>query len=109
MCTLFWYQVAENLAQLMYSVMMNSYMFGNAQYQLELQQSLEHIALPDPEEKMYVLSDISIKMVGVVLMPLVTSDNIYLKLQFFYDYLFQELETFFKFEKTNNFICPYEI
>lgn len=44
--------VAENLAQLMYSVMMTGYMFGNAQYRLELQQSLEHIALPDPEEKM---------------------------------------------------------
>ncbi|CAL9131134.1 unnamed protein product [Musa acuminata var. zebrina] len=45
---------SENLAQLMYSVMMTGYMFGNAQYRLELQQSLEHIALPDPEEKMYV-------------------------------------------------------
>ncbi|CAL9781303.1 unnamed protein product, partial [Musa acuminata subsp. burmannicoides] len=46
--------------------MMTGYMFGNAQYRLELQQSLEHIALPDPEEKMYVLSDIAIKMVGEV-------------------------------------------
>ncbi|XP_042428881.1 uncharacterized protein LOC122015877 isoform X3 [Zingiber officinale] len=44
-------QVAENLAQLMYSVMMTGYMFRNAQYRLELQQSLEQIALPDPEEK----------------------------------------------------------
>ncbi|XP_042428879.1 uncharacterized protein LOC122015877 isoform X1 [Zingiber officinale] len=43
--------VAENLAQLMYSVMMTGYMFRNAQYRLELQQSLEQIALPDPEEK----------------------------------------------------------
>ncbi|XP_020112611.1 uncharacterized protein LOC109727123 [Ananas comosus] len=43
--------VAENLAQLMYSVMMTGYMFRNAQYRLELQQSIEQIALPDPEKK----------------------------------------------------------
>ncbi|XP_074556723.1 uncharacterized protein LOC141812607 [Curcuma longa] len=43
--------VAENLAQLMYSVLMTGYMFRNAQYRLELQQSLEQISLPDPEEK----------------------------------------------------------
>ncbi|CAL9759070.1 unnamed protein product [Musa acuminata subsp. burmannicoides] len=43
--------VAENLAQLMYSVMMTGYMFKNAQYRLELQLSLDQIALPDPEEK----------------------------------------------------------
>lgn len=43
--------VAENLAQLMYSVMMTGYMFRNAQSRLELQQSLEQIALPDPEDK----------------------------------------------------------
>lgn len=42
--------VAENLAQLMYSVMMTGYMFRNAQYRLELQQSLEHIALPDAKD-----------------------------------------------------------
>ena len=35
-------QVAKNLAQLMYSVLMAGYMFKNAQYQLELQQSLEY-------------------------------------------------------------------
>ncbi|KAI3724611.1 hypothetical protein L2E82_36394 [Cichorium intybus] len=40
-------QVAENLAQLMYSVLMTGYMFRNAQYRLELQQSLEQVALPD--------------------------------------------------------------
>ncbi|KAI3724593.1 hypothetical protein L2E82_36376 [Cichorium intybus] len=40
-------QVAENLAQLMYSVLMTGYMFRNAQYPLELQQSLEQVALPD--------------------------------------------------------------
>ncbi len=40
-------QVAENLAQLMYSVMMTGYMFRNAQYRLELQQSLTQAALPD--------------------------------------------------------------
>ncbi|XP_044511021.1 uncharacterized protein LOC123229331 isoform X2 [Mangifera indica] len=39
--------VAENLAQLMYSVMMTGYMFKNAQYRLELQQSLEQVALPE--------------------------------------------------------------
>lgn len=39
--------VAENLAQLMYSVMMTGYMFKNAQYRLELQQSLEQVALTD--------------------------------------------------------------
>ena len=44
-------QVAENLAQLMYSVLMTGYMFRNAQYRLELQQSLEQIALPEPEEE----------------------------------------------------------
>ncbi|KAI3724583.1 hypothetical protein L2E82_36364 [Cichorium intybus] len=39
--------VVENLAQLMYSVLMTGYMFRNAQYRLELQQSLEQVALPD--------------------------------------------------------------
>ncbi|XP_050366665.1 uncharacterized protein LOC126785113 [Argentina anserina] len=43
--------VAENLAQLMYSIMMTGYMFQNAQYRLELQQSLEPIALPEGQEK----------------------------------------------------------
>ncbi|KAI3724601.1 hypothetical protein L2E82_36384 [Cichorium intybus] len=38
--------VAENLAQLMYSVLMTGYMFRNAQYPLELQQSLDQDA-PD--------------------------------------------------------------
>ncbi|XP_058220570.1 uncharacterized protein LOC131330853 isoform X2 [Rhododendron vialii] len=43
--------VAENLAQLMYSVLMTGYMFSNAQYRLELQQSLDQVALPEVEEK----------------------------------------------------------
>ncbi|XP_041017793.1 uncharacterized protein LOC121260005 isoform X2 [Juglans microcarpa x Juglans regia] len=43
--------VAENLAQLMYSVMMTGYMFKNAQYRLELQQSLEQVALPEVQDK----------------------------------------------------------
>ncbi|KAL8088413.1 uncharacterized protein LOC141697769 [Apium graveolens] len=43
--------VAENLAQLMYSVLMTGYMFRNAQYRLELQHSLEQVALPDTQEK----------------------------------------------------------
>ncbi|PKU80404.1 uncharacterized protein LOC110109425 [Dendrobium catenatum] len=43
--------VAENLAQLMYSVMMTGYMFRNAQYRLELQQTVEQIALPDAKEE----------------------------------------------------------
>ncbi|CAM8915901.1 unnamed protein product [Rhodiola kirilowii] len=43
--------VAENLAQLMYSVMMTGYMFKNAHYRLELQQSLEQTALTHFEEK----------------------------------------------------------
>ncbi|KAL4313293.1 hypothetical protein GQ457_01G008740 [Hibiscus cannabinus] len=43
--------VAENLAQLMYSVMMTGYMFKNAQSRLELQQSLEQAALPEVQEK----------------------------------------------------------
>ncbi|XP_022772576.1 uncharacterized protein LOC111315249 isoform X3 [Durio zibethinus] len=47
--------VAENLAQLMYSVMMTGYMFRNAQYRLELQQSLEQAALPEVQEKKDVL------------------------------------------------------
>ncbi|XP_024388591.1 uncharacterized protein [Physcomitrium patens] len=38
--------IAENLAQLMYSVMMTGYMFRNAQYRLELQQSLNQVAPP---------------------------------------------------------------
>ncbi|KAM7260343.1 hypothetical protein ACFE04_016084 [Oxalis oulophora] len=43
--------VAENLAQLMYSVMMTGYMFRNAQYRLELQKSLDQVALPEfPED-----------------------------------------------------------
>lgn len=44
-------QVAENLAQLMYSVMMTGYMFRNAQNRLELQQSLEQVALPEAQER----------------------------------------------------------
>ncbi|XP_023002028.1 uncharacterized protein LOC111496035 [Cucurbita maxima] len=43
--------VAENLAQLMYSVMMTGYMFKNAQNRLELQQSLEQVALPEPKDE----------------------------------------------------------
>lgn len=43
--------VAENLAQLMYSIMMTGYMFQNAQYRLELQQSLEPVALPEEQDK----------------------------------------------------------
>ncbi|CAK9178339.1 unnamed protein product [Ilex paraguariensis] len=43
--------VAENLAQLMYSVLMTGYMFKNAQHRLELQQSLEQAALPDAPVK----------------------------------------------------------
>lgn len=40
----------------MYSVMMTGYMFRNAQYRLELQQSIEQIALPDPEKKVFLYS-----------------------------------------------------
>lgn len=40
--------VAENLAQLMYSVMMTGYMFRNAQFRLDLQQSLSQVALREP-------------------------------------------------------------
>lgn len=47
----FFVQVAENLAQVMYSVMMTGYMFRNAQYRLELQESLEQVALPDVQDK----------------------------------------------------------
>ncbi|ONK71918.1 uncharacterized protein A4U43_C04F13750 [Asparagus officinalis] len=43
--------VAKNLAQLMYSVMMTGYMFKNAQYRLQLQQSLEQVALHDVHDK----------------------------------------------------------
>lgn len=43
--------VAENLAQLMYSVLMTGYMFRNAQFRLELQKSLDQVALPDAQEK----------------------------------------------------------
>eukprot|EP00850_Spirogloea_muscicola_P001591 SM000006S19356 [mRNA] locus=s6:376166:378294:+ [translate_table: standard] len=40
--------VGENLAQLMYSVMMTGYMFRNAQYRMDLSQSLAQAALPGP-------------------------------------------------------------
>lgn len=40
--------VGENLAQLMYSVMMTGYMFRNAQYRVDLTQSMA-AALPDPD------------------------------------------------------------
>ncbi|XP_019453750.1 PREDICTED: uncharacterized protein LOC109355196 isoform X3 [Lupinus angustifolius] len=43
--------VAENLAQLMYSVMMTGYIFSNAQYRLELQESLEQVALSEVQDK----------------------------------------------------------
>ncbi|KAL6995954.1 hypothetical protein U1Q18_006092 [Sarracenia purpurea var. burkii] len=43
--------VAENLAQLMYSVLMTGYMFRNAQYRLELQQGLEQVALSEVQDK----------------------------------------------------------
>lgn len=36
----------------MYSIMMTGYMFKNAQYRLELQESLEQVvALPDVQDK----------------------------------------------------------
>lgn len=50
------HQVAENLAQLMYSVMMTGYMFKNAQFRLELQQTLEHTVLPDLAQDEKVLA-----------------------------------------------------
>ncbi|KAL2501143.1 Uncharacterized protein Fot_34991 [Forsythia ovata] len=43
--------VAKNLAQLMYSVMMTGYMFRNVQHRLDFDQSLEQVALPEPQEK----------------------------------------------------------
>lgn len=43
--------VAENLAQLMYSVLMTGYMFKNAQNRLDLQRSLEQVALPEVQDK----------------------------------------------------------
>jgi hypothetical protein len=48
-------QVAENLAHLMYSVLMTGYMFRSAQHHLELQQSLEQISLPEPNEEKVVV------------------------------------------------------
>jgi hypothetical protein len=63
--------VAENLAQLMYSVMMTGYMFRNAQYRLELQQSLTQAALPDrnylPIESAYAVGVQKTKVSGEVL------------------------------------------
>ncbi|CAN1163169.1 hypothetical protein LINPERPRIM_LOCUS32519 [Linum perenne] len=44
--------VGEHLAQLMYSVLMTGYMFKNAHYRLELQESLEQVALPEAKVKM---------------------------------------------------------
>lgn len=50
------FQVAENLAQLMYSVLMTGYMFKNAQNRLELQLSLEQVSLPDtPDNKVITM------------------------------------------------------
>lgn len=40
----------------MYSVIMTGYMFKNAQYRLELQQSLEQVALPDVQDKKAIYS-----------------------------------------------------
>jgi hypothetical protein len=63
--------VAENLAQLMYSVMMTGYMFRNAQYRLELQQSLTQAALPDrnylPIESAYAVGVQKTKVSGEIL------------------------------------------
>ena len=40
----------------MYSIMMTGYMFKNAQYRLELQESLEQVvALPDVQDKKVTL------------------------------------------------------
>lgn len=41
------FHIAKNLSQLMYSVMMTGYLFKNAQYCLELQQSLKQVSLPN--------------------------------------------------------------
>lgn len=40
----------------MYSVLMTGYMFKNAQYRLELQQSLEQVALTDAQEEKVSIS-----------------------------------------------------
>jgi len=40
--------VGENLAQLMYSVMMTGYMFRNAQYRMELGSSMAALPSKDP-------------------------------------------------------------
>lgn len=60
-------QVAENLAQLMYSVLMTGYMFRNAQYRLELQQSLEQVALPDTSQERKVLLILALLVIAVQL------------------------------------------
>jgi len=39
----------------MMSVLMTGYMFRNAQYRLELQQSLEQVALPEPRDQKVII------------------------------------------------------
>lgn len=57
--------MAENLAQLMYSVMMTGYMFRNAQYRMELQQSLAQAALPEAVSSNVTVSRTSSRIFSV--------------------------------------------
>ncbi|CAH2046907.1 unnamed protein product [Thlaspi arvense] len=67
--------VAENLAQLMMSVLMTGYMFRNAQYRLELQQSLEQVALPEPRDRKWFLVDRSSVDSSESIVELVSSET----------------------------------
>ena len=58
-------KVAENLAQLMFSVLMTGYMFKNAEYRLELQQSLEQVALIETT-KTKVSPDLRSKIIALI-------------------------------------------
>ncbi|KAG5018168.1 hypothetical protein JHK87_014023 [Glycine soja] len=70
--------VAENLAQLMYSIMMTGYMFKNAQYRLELQESLEQVvALPDVQDKKKIYVDCwSSNFLSVLAFPIKIPDRL---------------------------------
>lgn len=54
----------------MYSVMMTGYMFKNAQYRLELQQSLEQVALPEVLDKKVFLLLLHLLLLSFVIVTL---------------------------------------
>ena len=58
-------KVVENLAQLMFSVLMMDYMLKNVEYRLEIQKSLEQVA-PIETTKTKVSLDLRFKKMAVI-------------------------------------------